>query len=172
MSDEHEPPEDDEEHVATVLVFRNGDSQPVPVPEDVVEAAERVYRCHKRRIRGEDWAVIASEEGYESVGACQYDVARWKEEAQALVIENSVREMITLEVARLDALQSALWPAAMKGHVQSAMGAMNIIVNRSKLMGLDPEKLRDDADRARTVVVPADDDSYIAGLRQAALPPK
>ena len=162
MSDD--PPED----TGTVLVFRNPDGTPVAVPEDVVNAAERAYRCHTRRIKGDSWDLIAAEEGYETVGAAQYDVARYLENGRALVVENSVRDMITLEVARLDALQSALWPAAMKGHVQSAMGAMNIIVNRAKLMGLDPDKLRDDADRARTVVIPSGEGDYIKALQDMA----
>ena len=53
----------------TVLVFRNPDGTPVAVPEDVVNAAERAYRCHTRRIKGDSWDLIAAEEGYESVGA-------------------------------------------------------------------------------------------------------
>jgi hypothetical protein len=41
-----------------------------------------------------------------------------------------------LEVARLDALQSALWDAAMRGDVAAARTAMRIVIARCRLLGL------------------------------------
>jgi hypothetical protein len=157
-----------EEREATVLVFRNGAGDPIAVPTDVVTEAERAFRAHQLRVGGMTWAQVAEAEKYSSASACKYDVDRYMAEARSLVVESSAREMLTLEVTRLDALQHALWPAAMSGHVPSAALAMNIIVNRAKLVGLDPEKMMEEADKARTVVVPVDEDGYTAALQRAA----
>jgi hypothetical protein len=153
---------------ATVLVFRNTDGDPVAVPAEVVNEVERAYRCHNQRIQGQSWATIAAVEGYPSPLAAQADVGRYLKEGAALLVEHNLRDSMRLEVARLDALQYALWPAAMRGHVQSAMGCMNIIVNRAKLTGLDPEKLANNADNASTVIIPGDSEGYERALRQAA----
>jgi hypothetical protein len=162
-------PKEEREKDATVLAFRGAGGHPVVVPADVATAAERALRAHRLRIGGKSWDEIAVEEQYPNGKAAQAEVARWKSEASALVVENSQREMLTLEVARMDALQSALWPQAMAGHVPSASAVLSIIVNRSKLVGLDPEKMNDDAaQRARTVVVPQDSGGYLAALQRAA----
>lgn len=173
MSDDFEPPEypdyDDAAKDDNVLVFRNAANEPIAVPTEVVTAAERAYRCHSWRIEGRSWEWIAQQEGYPSAKAAAYDVERYLDEGRALVVEKSARQMLTLEVARMDALQSALWPMAMKGHVQSATAVLSIIVNRSKLVGLDPEKMNEDAAaQARTVVVPSHEDGYLAALKSAA----
>ena len=166
MSDEETP---EGEQPSNVLVFRNNTGQPVAVPEDVVTASERAYRCHKMRIAGHSWEAIAQQEGYQTAKQAKYDVDRYLEEARSLVVESSQREMLTLEVGRLDALQSALWPQAMAGHVPSAGAVLNIITTRSKLVGLDPDKMAQQADEARTVVlVPHESAGYIESLQRAA----
>jgi len=170
MSDDL-PPDDvrpKEEREDNVLVFRNATGSPVAVPSSVVTEAERAYRCHQMRIQGVSWGEIAQQENYTSAGAAKSDVDRYMAEARSLVVEASAREMLTLEVNRLDALQQAMWTNAMSGHVPSAQLIMNIIVNRAKLVGLDPEKMSEEADKARTVVVPDNPDGYLAALQQAA----
>jgi len=162
-------PKEEREGDAKVLVFRNAGNEPIAVPADVVTAAQRAYRCHQLRIGGKSWSEIAEMEKYPSAISAQADVTRYMAEAKALVVEASQRDMLTLEVARLDAVQSALWPAAMAGHVPSAAAVVSIIINRSKLVGLDPEKMNDDAaQQLRTVVVPQESDGYVAALRLAA----
>ena len=165
----NEPPDYDDVGGGTVLVFRNSDSQPVAVPSDVVTAAERAYRCYMDRVAGMSWAAIAQREGYPSAGAAQYDVQRYMEEAKALVVEKSQRDMLALEVARYDALQHAVWPQAMAGHVPSVMAVVSIISKRTDLVGLDPDKMNEAAEEARrTVVVPTDPDGYIEAMQRAA----
>ena len=174
--DDFEPPDypdydDPQGDNGQVLVFRNGAGDPIAVPSDVVTAAERAYRCHKARIGGKSWEQIAEEEQYPSAAACKYDVDRYLEEGKALVVESSQRQMLTLEVARMDALQSAIWPQAMMGHVPSVTAALSIIKERSRLVGLDPEKMAEQAEQARTVIhVPQDSQGYIASLQRAAGP--
>lgn len=162
-------PKEERQGDAKVLVFRNAGNEPIAVPSDVVTEAQRAYRCHMLRVGGKSWSQIAEEEKYPSATACQADVTRYMAEAKALVVEASQRDMLTLEVARMDALQSALWPQAMAGHVPSATAVLSIIVNRSRLVGLDPEKMNDDAaQQLRTVVVPHEDEGYVAALKRAA----
>jgi hypothetical protein len=98
-------------------------------------------------------------------------VHRYLAEAKALVVERSQREMLTLEVARYDALQSAVWPQAMAGHVPSVMAVVAIVAKRSDLVGLDPDKMQEAAESSRrTVVVPNDSAGYIEAMQRAAEP--
>lgn len=153
---------------AKVLVFRTPSGDPIAVPSDVVTEGERAYRCYQARIGGMSWREIADLELYPSAGAAMYDVKRYMEEAKSLVVEASAREMLTLEVNRLDALQHALWANAMSGHVPSAGLAMNIIMNRAKLVGLDPEKMGEAAAGGRTVVVSGEGDGFLEELKVLA----
>ena len=159
-------PESIEQLAAKVLVFRNGGGEPIAVPDDVVTAAERAYRCHKMRIGGASWDAIALEEKYPNAAAAAHDVKRYLAEGASLVVEKSAREMLTLEVMRMDALQNALWRQAMSGHVPSVTACLSIIVNRARLIGLDPEKMNETA--AVTVVVPVEGSAYMAALQSAA----
>ena len=152
----------------SVIVFRNPAGEPIAVPEDVVTAAERAYRCYQLRVGGQSWAQIAEAELYPSAGSAKADVDRYMAEASAMVVESSAREMLTLELHRLDALQHALWLSAMTGHVPSASLVMNIIMNRAKLVGLDPDRMGAEASHATTVVVPHQDDGYLTALKSAA----
>lgn len=165
----NEPPDYEDVDKGNVLVFRNTAGEPIAVPDDVVTAAERAYRCYNSRTSGMSWTEIARREGYPSAAAAHYDVTRYMNEAKALVVEASQREMLTLEVARLDSLQQAVWPGAMAGHVPSATLAMNIVINRARLVGLDPDKIDDRANQVRTtVVVPPEDGAYLRALQRAA----
>ena len=151
----------------TVLVFRNHVGQPIAVPEDVVTAAERAYRCHRKRIQGLSWEQIAQQEGYPTAASAHSDVDRYIKEGRALVVEQSQREMLTLEVARLDAMQSALWERAMQGNVPSVNAVVNIIINRSRLIGLDANQMAET--KPHTLVVPVDGDGFLAALKSAAI---
>lgn len=176
MSDDLPPDYDDvkpleERRTHNVLVFRNPAGEPVAVPDEVVTAGERAYRAYQLHLQGMSWEQVAEAEQYADRTAAMYDVRRYMEEAKALVVARSAREMLTLEVARMDALQSALWPSAMRGHVQSAMAVLNVINSRAKLVGLDPEKMNDADTKAHTVVVPSGEDGYLAALQEAAQQP-
>ena len=165
MSDK--PPTDD---TTNVLVFRNPVGEPIAVPDDVVTAAERAYRCWRARVGGKSWAVIAEEEHYPSPRAAKYDVDRYLEEARSLVVEKSAQDMLTLEVARLDELQRGVWPQAMNGHLPSATLVLNIIRIRADLLGLTGGAAVDPSSSgSRTVVVVgADSPGYIASLQRAS----
>lgn len=158
------------EDTGNVLVFRNTVGEPIAVPEEVVTAAEQAYRCHRMRVDGYSWEQIAQVEHYPSAGAAKYDVDRYLDEGKALVVESSQREMLALEVARLDSLQLALWKKAMGGHVQSVNAIVNIVMNRARLVGMDANRPGEDANTPRTLVVPVDGEGFLQALQQAAEP--
>lgn len=177
MSDDEPPvdeqPPPDDEHEAKVLVFRTAANDTFAVPDDVVTEAERAYRCHQHHLQGKSWDEIALEEQYPSGRAAKADVDRYMAEARSLVSEKTMRDMLTLEVMRLDALQAAIWPNAMMGHVPSATFVLNVIMSRAKLIGLDPDRMAEQLQQrqSHTVIVPPDSDGYVAALQHHAETP-
>lgn len=150
-----------------VLVFRNPSGEPVAVPDEVVTEAERAYRCYKARLGGKSWEQIAIEEQYPSPKAAAADVERYMAEARSLIVESSQKKMLEMEVARLDALQSAIWPQAIAGNIPSATFVLNTIKLRAQLFAEMGGTKVDDG--ARTVVVVSKDSpSYIEELQRAA----
>ena len=164
---EHRPPV---EHAPEghVLVFRRPDTgRPVAVPDEVVLAAERPYRAYCARLTGMSWEAVALEEGYPNARAAAAEVNRYLEEGKELVAQASAGALISLELARMDALQAAVWPMAMSGNLAAVGVAQNLIMNRVKIMGLEVLAEKGEAAGApRTVVVPMDESGYIAALQE------
>lgn len=149
----------DDKPDADVLVFRNPITErPVAVPEQVVLEAERPYRAYLAHLGGTSWPLIAVDEGYADVQAAQRDVQRYLQEGRAVVADYRRREMLAMEIARLDALQTAIWANAMGGHLPSVTACMNLIITRVRLLALDQGEADtgDDELDAKTVVIPAD----------------
>lgn len=166
MNDE-QPPTPEQ---GTVLVFRNSTGQPVVVPDDVASAGERAYRVYKARRRGDSWQEIAEEQHYPSAAAARYDYERYMDEARALVVEKSQKEILTLEVSRLDYLQTRIWGAAEAGSLAAIKEIRGIIMDRAKLVTiLELAKEADTDNRGRTVVVmQKPGESYLDRLRRVA----
>jgi hypothetical protein len=162
--------DDDEVKTGQVLVFRNGAGQPVVVPDDVATAAERAYRVFKARRRGDSWEQIAEDEHYPSGQAAKYDYDRYMEEARSLVVENSAKEALSLEVNRLDFLQTRLWGAAEAGSIAAIKEIRGIIMDRAKLVSVVSEIKEADTDETgRTVVVmQTERETYLERLRRVA----
>jgi hypothetical protein len=53
------------------------------------------------------------------------------------IVREPAKELLEMELARLDALQLALWNQAIKGKVQSTDRILAIMRRRAKLLGLD-----------------------------------
>lgn len=166
MSDDEEPKGDD----GKVLVFRRpGDQRPVAVPPEVVIASERPYRAYQLKVSGARWEDVALAESYPTPEAARADVERYLAEGKSLVEEFRRKELLSLEIARLDALQLALWPLALQGNIAAVNSAMSLVMNRAKLLRLDQD-IREDENtiEGRTVVAPVDEEGYAAALRRAA----
>lgn len=78
------------------------------------------------------------------------------------------QELLALEVARLDELQSTAWLQAINGDTRSADLVLKIIDKRSKLLGLDQQQTETQA-TVQTVVVTGNSDDYIEALRTIAV---
>lgn len=167
------PSEVEPEAERTVVVVRSGvHGRPVAVPAEIVEAAERPYAAYQLRVRGFSWREVAMEMDYPDERAARADVKRYLAEGRALIADITRVEMLQLEVERLNALQSAVWPAALNGHLPSVNAALSIVVQRAKLLGLDQvaevEALPGDPSEGRTVIVPAEPGGYLRVLKEAS----
>ncbi|MBB4893550.1 hypothetical protein FHS39_002581 [Streptomyces olivoverticillatus] len=88
------------------------------------------------KIEGHTYTEIAEALGYSSRGAVYVDVKRALEKhviEEGLAIE-AWRE---LELAKLDALQKAIWPKAMEGDPRAIEAALKILDRRARMLGLD-----------------------------------
>lgn len=101
------------------------------------KTAERRSQAVTLRIAGADWETIARTCGYASRGAACTDVTRAMETATAEATRNAdvLRHM---ELARLDRLQRAFWPAALNGDADAARTVFGCIDRRVKLLRLEP----------------------------------
>lgn len=70
--------------------------------------------------------------------------------------KEAVEDHQRLELARLDALQAALWDKAMAGDVDAAREVRAVIMARCRLLGLD-QREKGSAWAPRTVVLSAED---------------
>ena len=113
-------------------------------------AAARRARAIELRAQGWTYEQIADELGYANRGTVCHIVS----DALAAREVEAVEDLRFLERARLDALQVALWDAAMTGDVKAAQGVLAIIMARVRLLGLNGAE-RDATASPRTVVVPS-----------------
>ena len=115
-------------------------------------AAHRKARAVELAIQGVKYDDIAKAVGYSNRGTA-YKVVR-----QALdeTIAANVQELRATEIARLDALQAAIWPAAMAGDVEAVGQVLALIDRRAKLLGLYPTGKHKPEERLTpvTVIVP------------------
>lgn len=171
----HEPPDYDDPYggppEGTVLVFRNGAGEPVIVPDEVATVAERAYAAYKERISGKTWAQIAEDHRYPSPTAARADVDAYMAEAKSLIVEATQKDMLTLEVARLDAMQFAVWSSALEGNALHLRAVLEIIKFRTHLLGIDTGEIGQQQGAASTLVVPHDEDGFIEAMKMASAEP-
>ena len=114
-------------------------------------AAARRAKAVQLRTQGLTYDQMAGELGYANRGTV-YRVVAEALKAQTL---DAVGELRSLEVERLDRLQSAIWQKAMDGDVPSAAAILRCIMARCRLLGLEGRGLlRAEEPRLRTLVVP------------------
>lgn len=94
---------------------------------------DREIQVLNLRRSGLTWSRIAEEVGYaDHTGA----YAAYKR-AIKRVMQQPVEELRTQELDRLDRLQLATWPAAMKGDTRAILTIVRLMERRAKLVGLD-----------------------------------
>lgn len=97
---------------------------------------ERRKQMAQLKLAGVDWATIADRCGYSSAEYARTDWRRIRNQTRA-ELRTSVEEARWLEVDRLDRLQAAVWPKAMRGDTKAADTAHRLIVTRCKILGLE-----------------------------------
>lgn len=111
---------------------------------DMIDAALRQTEALRLRQSGSTFAEIAEALGYsDPSGARNAVMAALREN-----VSEPNAEMRALELARLDALHAALWPAAMGGDLPSVDRVLKLMERRAKILGLDatPKAGEDDLD--------------------------
>jgi len=138
-------------------------SKPAAAQVEVV-AHDRAYDAHQLRLVGLDWPEIAERVGYlDGRIACMAVTALLQKVATEQSHDHR-RQALHLELARLDQLQSAFYPAAMAGDIAAANFVLKIVNRRCAIMGFD----KVDADltgTANTIVIGGTTEEYMAGLR-------
>jgi hypothetical protein len=129
------------------------------------KADERAHLAYEMRQDGKSWYSIAKALNL-TEGAAQHSVTRAIEQAAALVSEESKRQLLALEVARLDRLQDAYWAQAMGGNIRAADFALRVIMARVKTLQLDV--IPETSVTNNTLVVAGSSEEYVAALRAIA----
>src|SRR5450759_1464351 len=115
-------------------------------------AAVRRVRAVELKAAGYTYSQVANELGYTSRGTAYNIVAKALREQTS----EAVADLRDLENARLDALQHALWDAAMTGDISAVVAVVKIVRARVHLNGLEPTRdgIQVTPQTPRTVVVP------------------
>ena len=98
-------------------------------------ATERRIQALALRKQGLDYAEIARRVGYSNRGNAYHAVIQELSQLR----HEAGDEVLALELARLDALLNAIWPAAMKDKNDAVDKVLRIMQRRARLMGLDKQ---------------------------------
>lgn len=98
-----------------------------------IALAEKERRALELRKGGATYNRIAQALGYSDEGGAAKAVKR----ALADTLQEPAAEIRRLEAERLDAMQSALWPAALSGKWPAVDRCLAIMERRARLLGLD-----------------------------------
>lgn len=109
------------------------------------------YEAYKLRLKGADWQTISEQTGYSNRTSCQVAVKNYLERAAVERSAEKKREVLELEIARLDALQEAYWDAAMKMDDKAAQIVLKTMQQRAKLRGLEQPDEKNSA--SKTILV-------------------
>jgi hypothetical protein len=126
---------------------------------DVVQ--NPIVSAHQMRLAGHSWPEIASRLGYASAESVRVSVSQFLSRSVALVDDEDRLAALETELARLDALQLAVWPAALAGDTKAVDAALRVMDRRAKLLRLDQEP----PEKPVTLLVRAD--HYIEDLQAA-----
>lgn len=138
------------------------DGDLVPI-EDVRTREERAYRAYQKRLGGESWADIAQAMKYPSPTSVKRDVDMLITKAANVASDDRKREVVEMELDRLDALQNAVWGMAMMGDFKAVDSTLKIMQHRARLLALGEES---SGNTIQTVIVAGED--YVETLRGMA----
>ena len=125
---------------------------------------KKARRAHELRQSGMSWWAIA-EEMKISENQARMAVAELIAEAADTVDYYEKREVLAMELSRLDSLQSAVWADAMDGKVPAIQAALAIMDRRAKWLGFAEPEVQTNI-TSNTIVVPGNTKAYIEALQQ------
>lgn len=126
------------------------------------ERWERANQAYELRISGKLPGEIAQIMGISHPDVLRMFTERFAYDASYLT-EGERKSILGLELARLEALQTAVWPAAMMGDPKSVDSAVKIIQARAKISGL--EKVDPVVQKSLVLVMGDKEEDYIAALK-------
>lgn len=104
-----------------------------------IKLHERRSRALTLRIGGATFREIADQLGLSSPGNAHRDVRS----AMAEIIPLPAREALMVELARLDAIVAAIWPAVTAGDLKACKVMLQCLARRAAYLGLDqPSRTR------------------------------
>jgi len=108
-------------------------TQANPKSTPTAEQLDREREALGLRQAGYTYDRIAQSTGYANADGA------WKAVRRAISrsLQEPVAELVSLESARLDRLQTAVWAAAIKGDLGAVDRVLSIMARRAKLCGLD-----------------------------------
>lgn len=134
-------------------------------------------RAYELRQAGHDWFSIAEQLQIPEASAKKLISAKLQQAAELYDV-GAKTELLMLEVSRLDTLQRVLWTRLDEASHDDEVGAstivayanqiLQIVKQRTALLGLDAAALQVTVEAVNTVVVPGNSEEYVAALRQLA----
>ena len=140
--------------------------------EKRIAAAERQARAIALRKAGAGYAAIARQLGYAGPSGAYQAIMT----ALGALTREPARELLNLELARLDDLLLGLWADATKGNVAKIDRVLKIMQRRADLLGLDaPTRFADvtdprrDAEEIAAAIGKADDPALVERIERDLL---
>jgi hypothetical protein len=123
------------------------------------------YRAYQLHLQGKDWETVAKETGYQDGYVAQVDVRKYIHRAALEMDRANKLEVIGIELARLDALQNAVWDDAMEGDTKAVDAVLKVMSHRAKLLGLEVIAAgASELQQAKTVIIQGNSEEYIKAL--------
>ncbi len=138
------------------------DGDLVPI-DNIRTKEERAYRAYQKRLGGESWADIATSMDYPSPVTVKREVDLLVSKAMNIATDDRKREVVEMELDRLDALQNAVWGMALTGDFKAVETTLKIMQHRARLLALGEES---SGNTVQTVIVAGED--YVETLRGMA----
>ena len=116
-----------------MAIVSHGRGGELKTTEKRLTAVERQRQALEMRKAGKGFVEIAQVLGYGGPSGAYNAVTT----ALRKTLQEPADELRQMELARLDALQAALWPKAIAGEWAAADRVLSIMERRAKLLGLD-----------------------------------
>lgn len=135
----------------------------VPATQEYLDKAELAYQM---RIGGKLPSEIAKELDIQYVDDVYRMFAERYQHDAAYLTDQDRKNILAMELVRLEALQAAVWPAAMMGDPKSVDSALRVIATRAKITGLE---LADPVSQKNLVLIMGEKEAdYIKALQAAS----